>query len=81
MSDKHLECNICSGAKMKGRSATKDAELVFCNGTCQREVPEYHTLQVLCELMIERPTIGNLINFRALWGHCLVMSGSLVHRF
>ena len=44
LSDKRLECKICSGAKKKGRSVTKDAELVFCNGTCQREVPEYHTL-------------------------------------
>ncbi|MEC8877902.1 MAG: hypothetical protein VX554_01830, partial [Candidatus Thermoplasmatota archaeon] len=34
-----LQCKFCLGEK---HGTFKDAELVFCNGYCQKRLPEYH---------------------------------------
>ena len=39
LSDEVLLCRTCSG---EGRQRREDDALLFCNGACQRQLPEYH---------------------------------------
>ena len=42
LSAEKLECKSCMGIK---HDTLKDAELVYCNGSCQKRLPEYHFVE------------------------------------